>query len=137
MLRFITKSKWGADPCVSLQFYRSYIRSILDYGCVLYDSATNTHLKILDRIQFKALRIRVGAVRSSPCPAILAEYNESPLDVRRKYLAHKLLIKYRSSNTLLTGKISVASVNDRCHPYWRHKRSPLFVTAFTDTSKFQ
>lgn len=36
ILRCAVSKKWGADVSTALAFYRSYIRSILDYGCILY-----------------------------------------------------------------------------------------------------
>ena len=51
-------TKWrGGDPIVLAMFYKSFIRSELDYGSVL-----ETHLIRLDRVQHQALRWILDAV---------------------------------------------------------------------------
>ena len=72
-MKMITKVWWGADPKISLTFYRSYVRSIINYGCLLYGAANQTTLKKLDILQNKALRICIGAMRSTPIGALLTE----------------------------------------------------------------
>ena len=57
-----TKTWWGADVQTALLFYKTYIRSILDYGCILYGSACNTLLKCLNVLQNTALRICLGSL---------------------------------------------------------------------------
>nr|CAI5825473.1 unnamed protein product [Callosobruchus analis] len=61
ILKAVNRRRWGADPNINLLFYRAYTRDIIDYGCFLYGSASNTRLKKLDRMQYKALRLVVGA----------------------------------------------------------------------------
>lgn len=134
ILKCTTKKKWGADPRISLIFYRSYIRSILDYGCILYGSASNCHLKKVDRIQYESLKICIGAMKSSPCRAIQAEAQEPPLNIRRQYLAEKAVIKYRSYNQFLLNKINKLSTENYVNSFWAKKNSPPLADAFVDTS---
>ena len=58
------------DNTTLLKLYDSTIRSKLDYGCMVYGSACDSYLKMLDRIQNKALRICLGAFRTSPIPSL-------------------------------------------------------------------
>ena len=137
MLKCVSKKKWGADAMISLTFYRSYIRSVMDYGSVLYGSASNSNLLVLDRIQYKSLRICIGAMKSSPCSAILAEAQEPPLALRRQLLASKMLIKIRSYNTNnILNNIYFLNIENLSNSYWRLKNSPPLVDAFTETQKF-
>ena len=39
LLRSLTSQTWGADQYCCLKLYRMFIRSKLDYGCIVYDSA--------------------------------------------------------------------------------------------------
>ena len=135
MLKCVSKTRRGADPLISLMFYRSYIRAIIDYGCVLYGSASNSNLLI---IQFKAIRISIGAMQSSPCPAILAEAQEPPLKLRRQFLADKTLIKIRSINpNNILNSINTLNFEDLTNKYWIHKNSPPLVNAFQDTNTYE
>lgn len=132
MLKCVTKTKWGADPKIALLFYRAYIRSILDYGCILYGSAANVHLKKIDRVQYSAIRICIGALKSSPTPAILAEAREPPLGIRRNYLAFKKLcyLKFFNYNNTLNQLVPQLSIENLTNKYWNKKNSPPLADAY-------
>ena len=66
LLRVLAHTTWGADQETLLHLYRSLIRSKLDYGCVVYGSARRSYLRMLDPIQNHALRLCLGAFRTSP-----------------------------------------------------------------------
>lgn len=134
MLKCVVKCTWGADPLIALMFYRCYIRSILDHGCIVYGSSCNSNLKIIDRLQYKALKICLGAFRSSPSPAVLAEAQEPPLELRRVYLSSKYITKLREydPNKLLNDLHNLI-IEDLTGRYWRVRNSPPLVKALVDT----
>ena len=79
----------GADQEKLLHLYRSLIRSKLDYGCIVYGSARGSDLLMLDPIQNHALRLCLGAYRTS-ASSLCMEANEPPL-----YLTwERLLLQY-------------------------------------------
>ena len=61
----VAHTLWGADQQTLLHLYRSLIRSKLGYGCVVYGSARGSYLQMLDPIQNHALRLCLGAFRTS------------------------------------------------------------------------
>lgn len=85
MLKFVTKKKYGASPCIGLMFYRAYIRSLLYHGSILYGSASKSNLVTLDRVQLKSILLCIGAMKSSPSCAVLAESQEITLNSRRMF----------------------------------------------------
>lgn len=56
---------------------------MLDYGCIVFQSAATSMLKELDKIQYKALRLLTGAIRSTLTAALQIETWEMPLELRR------------------------------------------------------
>ena len=46
---------------MTIHIFRSITRSILDYGAIVYNSASDTNLKSLKTITTEALRIASGA----------------------------------------------------------------------------
>jgi len=60
----------GAPTSRPLHLYRSLVRSKLDYGSVMYGSAREFYLRILDPIQNHALRLCLGAFRTSPASSM-------------------------------------------------------------------
>jgi len=49
--------------------------SKLDYGCIVYGSACGSYLRMLDPIQNHALRLCLGAYRTSPASSLCVEAN--------------------------------------------------------------
>lgn len=89
----------------------------------------------LNRIQFQALRLVLGALRSTPTNALLAETGELPLKLRFKLLAEKFIIKahhirfnpicagFLHLHLLYGGKINPTS------------RIPLIVSCYREVSQ--
>ncbi|XP_023192676.1 uncharacterized protein LOC111609311 [Xiphophorus maculatus] len=86
-MRCLRGKEWGADRKALKTIYIGLIRSVFDYGCILYNSASNSLLKTIDRIQYQALRLCCGAMKSTPISALQVEMGEMPLELRRKQLA--------------------------------------------------
>ena len=97
MLKVLSHTDWGADTHTLLKLFRSYIRSRLDYGCIVYSSATHTQLKRLYSIQNEALRICCGAFKSSYVESLQAECHEMPLKIRHLQLSLQYAIKLRAN----------------------------------------
>jgi len=96
LLRSVTSQHWGADQSTLLQLYRSLIRSKLDYGCITYNSASKTDLKVLDSVANDAIRLATGAFKSTPVDSLQVLANEMPLHLRRDTLTLKYFYKVKS-----------------------------------------
>lgn len=136
MLKFVAKRRYGATPAIALMFYRAYIRSIIDYGCVFYASSAKSNLSVLDRLQYKALRISTGSMRSSPIQAILSETQELPLRLRRLQLSIQFLIKLQFfSRVDNLKKICSLTTESLTENYWMKKGNPGLVDAFLESKE--
>ena len=78
-----------------LRLYRSVVRSKLDYSCVVYGSARASYLQSLDRVQNAALRVCLGAFRTTPVSSLHVEANELPLWLRSQKLALQYIVKLK------------------------------------------
>lgn len=83
LMRSISGSTWGASQASLMAIYRALIRSVLDYGAIAYDTATEPQKRRLDTIQYQALRIATGAMTSTSLAALQVETGETPLQLRR------------------------------------------------------
>ncbi|KAJ4434070.1 hypothetical protein ANN_16389 [Periplaneta americana] len=97
-LKTLAARNWGADYKVLMCTYRILIRSKLDYGCIVYNSAKSSSLQKLYVIQNSALRIALGAFRTSPIASLQIEADELPLDIRRKQLSISYALKIAASS---------------------------------------
>lgn len=74
MRRCADRSAGDLKQCMPVGIFGlSLIRSTLDYGCTVYGSAAKSVLTELDRVQMRALRICLGAIRTSPVRALQVE----------------------------------------------------------------
>ena len=83
VMKRLASATWGASVNILTVFYKSFIRSKLDYGSIIYGSACKTQLHKLDVIQSAALRIITGAFTTSPILSLQIETNLLPLDYWR------------------------------------------------------
>ena len=78
LLKVLSHTEWGADRTTLLKLYRSLVRSKLDYGCIVYGSASRIALAKLDPVHNQGLRLSLGAFRSSPVESLNVEAHHGP-----------------------------------------------------------
>ena len=96
LMRSISGQTWGASKKTLLTIYRSLIRSILDYGCIVYDSISEANKKKLDSIQYQALKIATGAITGTSASTLQVDTGEKPLELRREELQIKYAVKVKA-----------------------------------------
>ena len=72
-MKRITGVKWGVSRDLLLKYYIAAIRSKIIYGASVYSSASPSILNKLNSVQNAALRISLGAFKSSPIASLEAE----------------------------------------------------------------
>ena len=86
LIRVVAHLKWGGDRDTLLMLYRTIVHSKLDYGCIVYGTASSANLRQLDSIHNAGLRLALGAFCTSPVSSMYMEANETPLEERRHAL---------------------------------------------------
>ena len=76
--------------------YRAIVRSKLDYGFIVYGTASNTNLWQLGSVHNSGLRLALGAFCTSPISSLYTETNEAPLEERRLKLPMHYYLKTRA-----------------------------------------
>ena len=95
VLKHMASPNWGACRRHLRMFYCAYIRAKIDYGSVLYMTASPTQLARLDVLQNTCLRLILGARRTTPIVSLEAEAHLPPLLLRRQYLVARLFVRLR------------------------------------------
>ena len=93
LIRVVAHLKWGGDRDTLLMLYRAIARSKLDYGCIVYGTASNTDLRQMDSIHNAGVRLALGAFCTSPVSSMYTEANEAPLEERRLKLSMHYYLK--------------------------------------------
>lgn len=83
LMKALASHRWGADTKTLIHIYLALIRSKIDYGAIAYMTADRKLLKSVDVIQNSALRIALGAFRSTPTDSLHCLSEVMPLDFRR------------------------------------------------------
>ena len=96
LIPVVTHFRWGGYRDTLLMMCRAIICSKVDYGCIVYDTASNTNLRQLDSIQNSGLRLALGAFCTSPIPNLHTEANEPPLEKCRIKLSVHYYLKTRA-----------------------------------------
>ena len=104
LLQTLSHVSWGADRKTLLYLHTTLILSTLDYGCHIYSSASDSLLKLLDPLHHLALRLALGAFRSSPVESLYAESGFPSLSRRRDLLS---LRYYARLHQLPTTRITI------------------------------
>lgn len=84
----------SSHPDTLLSVYKGWIKAPLDYGCIAFVDVEQNAAKILDSIQFRALRIVLSLFVSTPTNVILHLTGEMPLRIRRRLLTDRKVIKW-------------------------------------------
>ena len=95
VLRVVGHTDWGADKVVLLRLCRALGRSKLDYGCIVYGSATKSVLRTLDAVHHAGLRICQGAFRTPPVQSLYVKA-EKLLSLRRLRPSMNYVLKLHS-----------------------------------------
>ncbi len=94
-MRCLAGVEWGACRQSLKRVYGALIKAAIDYGCMVYSSASKSQLLKVEAIQSQALRICCGAIRSSPITAVQVEMGEMPLEFRRLKLKMRYWINIK------------------------------------------
>lgn len=129
VLKVFTRVWWGADPKVMLVAYRALIRSHLDYGSIFFNNLSKKLIDKIDRMQYAALRLSLGCMKSTPTNALLAESCEISLGYRRKILATKFLSKFIGIEQHPIIQI-IMKVQKLCLKNPTNQRNPILIQAF-------
>ena len=84
------------------------IRSKIDYGCVVYSSASNRELKSQESVSNEAMRIYSVCFRSTPISSVQVITEEPSLQIRRDKLSLKYYYKVKSSLQNLVFKFIIS-----------------------------
>lgn len=86
LLKTLASSKTKTNSSLLLNVYKSLLLTRIEYGCQAYSSASLETLKPLNVIHNNALRICLGAFRTTPLNSLYVESNINSLEHRRHLL---------------------------------------------------
>ncbi|XP_026471583.1 uncharacterized protein LOC113375849 [Ctenocephalides felis] len=138
----VNRTWWGAHPTTALNLYKTIIRPSWEYGSLAFGNSS--HCRKLEKIQYKCLRLCIGAMISTPTNALLVECGEMPLHSRFQYLSDKFVLKkYQVQNNRTIENIKNVAIDTLTSDYWRNRPKPSLVYSYIkvietrgDTNKY-
>ncbi|XP_052745706.1 RNA-directed DNA polymerase from mobile element jockey isoform X4 [Bicyclus anynana] len=149
VLRAVAGVWWGAHAYSLKLLYNALVRSHIDYCSFILDPLNKTTSELLNRIQYRSLRIVLGAMKSSPTNALQVECVDPPLHLRRQYLCDRFISKtlQLSSHPLWSKLTQLSEVlrpsnppscllnsfdkfNNLPHPLSSSPTNPLYSTSY-------
>ena len=76
--------------------YRTIVRSKLDYGCIVYGTASNANLRQLDSVHNAGLKTGTRPFCTSTVSSMYTEAHKAPLEERRLKLSTNYYLKNRA-----------------------------------------
>jgi len=111
VLRLLTGTTWSAAKQPLLNIYRALVRSVLEYGMEAFFFSSKSSLDKLNKIQYEALRLGTGAMRSTPTICLLQASGEIPLHVKHKFLC----LKYKAHLLTFNNYPALSLIADSWH----------------------
>ncbi|GFW89388.1 putative RNA-directed DNA polymerase from transposon BS [Trichonephila clavipes] len=138
ILKYLSGRDWGSDASTLRITYTTLVRPVLEYGYQIYQVASPTNLKKLEREQLSAARIITGLRYSCPTGIVLYEADIQPLTMRFEVNSYRYFNKIKSFGSFNRTSFIINWTNNQ-----RLKRdSPLnymrkhgFIDFNVDTSK--
>ena len=88
--------KWGGARDTLLMLYWAVVRSKLEYGCIVYGTASNTNPWQLDSIHNSGLRLALSAFCTSSVSSLYTETNKTSLEEHRLKQSMHYYLKTRA-----------------------------------------
>ncbi|KAK2574852.1 hypothetical protein KPH14_012978, partial [Odynerus spinipes] len=103
----------GSDPETLITLFKSFVRSIIDYGALIYFPTQKFLREKLERIQFIAIRLALGYRKTTPTNILIAESKLPLLKERVTQLCDCFVTKTLSNTNSLTFK-AIKSYQNIC-----------------------
>lgn len=102
LLSFTCGIYYGMEINTALMLYKSYIRSVLEYGLFLFLPTKFTELLKIERVQYAGIRKALGYRVSTPTNVLIAESKVVNMRDRAIFLARNLLLKNVMYDNIIT-----------------------------------
>ncbi|XP_046685840.1 uncharacterized protein LOC124371531, partial [Homalodisca vitripennis] len=132
ILKMVSCGRNGANPDFVLSIYKSLIRSKIDYCSFIYGHAPNYILDRLEKVQNQALRLAIGAFKTTPIIGMQFECAIPTLSLRRLSLTERLIYKIITDTTHPAyHSVMYLYMLTNNNPFWNKKKTPVYIQALS------
>ena len=137
IIKFLRGKWWGSDPETLIILFKSYVRSLIEFGCFVYFPIRKTLANKLERIQYTAIRYALGYRNSTPTNILLGESKLLTIRERAIFLGKCYFAKVNSTKKSLVYQ-TIDSYKKTMKKKIFSKKSLLYlcIEHISETSKF-
>lgn len=84
MIKMLAHSKYGSDRKTLLKIHTTMVLPVLDYGNLVYSTANKNLINTINAVHNAGIRLATGAFRTSPIDSVMADAEQTPLQIRRE-----------------------------------------------------
>ncbi|GFY63154.1 RNase H domain-containing protein [Trichonephila inaurata madagascariensis] len=95
IVKYLSGSDWGSDASTLRITYTTLVHPVLEYGYQIFQVASSTNLKKLERVQLSAARIITGLRYSCTTDIVLYEADIHPLTMRLEVNSYRYFNKIK------------------------------------------
>ena len=131
LLKNLRGTHWGANLKTLLTIYKTLIKPVIDYGCIIYYNTSKQNLNKLDSIQYQCLKLATSAMTGAPLIALQNETGELPLHLNRLkqkliYSAKLKSVTYHRSKSVINYPDNIQYFNKPGLPLMAMETEPIF-----------
>lgn len=104
IMKILSHTSWGGSTNALIKIHKSLIQSKMNYGAILYKTASNSKLNWIDSVNNNGIRLAMGAFRSSPISSIYNLAGEPIPEIKRIELHLKYTVRCAKSNITIYEK---------------------------------
>ena len=134
--------KYTLHKSTLAKLYKTLVRPILEYGCILFDGCSLSDQRLLESVQYEAARVCTGAFWNTKRESLLEELGWETLHTRRQYfkaiflfkIKHKLVPSYVSFSLYIISEIQPYSLRRMHHIRVPHAKTSRYANSLLPTS---
>lgn len=149
MVKILSGAKSGAHPDTMTRIYIALCRSIMEYGCSIFNNAKPSNRRIMSVINNQGLRKITGTTKTTPLNALAALSGQEPLEFRHEYVTMREIARHVTSDDVIAKQLKNTTLPEDVEKwdtftylervYWTNKElfeaiSPLTNSADTEVS---
>ena len=115
IIKILSHSRFGSDRKTLLKIHKTMVLPILDYGNLVYATANKNTLSTINTVHNTGVRLATGAFRTSPIDSVMADGEQTTLQIRREKQVLTYATKILSSEK---------------HPLYKHFQNQQKYTKF-------
>ncbi|XP_036138908.1 uncharacterized protein LOC118644438 [Monomorium pharaonis] len=139
ILKYLNGISWGMEINTALMIYKGYIRSLMEYGIIVYYPRDWRSKEKMEKMQYKGVRTALGYRNSTPTNIMITEARVLRMEDRAGMIARNFWLKVCTySNKELIGIMNRLEIIESRERFTRPRgRQDVLISSWRDFNKYR